>query len=66
MVFGVEAPVAYISNFMTLEPGDIISTRTPAGVGMGQKPPRYLMPGDEIRLGIDGLGEQAQICVSAP
>lgn len=64
MVFGVEALIAYISNFMTLEPGDVISTGTPAGVGMGQTPPKYLKPGDEMRLGIEGLGEQVQSCIS--
>ncbi len=59
MVFGVAALVSYISRFMTLEPGDLIATGTPAGVGMGRKPPRYLKAGDTMRLGIDGLGEQA-------
>lgn len=48
---------------MTLYPGDIISTGTPPGVGMGQKPPRYLKPGDKIGLGIEGLGEQRQQCI---
>lgn len=62
MVFGVAHLVSYISRFMTLHPGDIISTGTPPGVGMGQKPaPVYLKPGDKIRLGIAGLGEQSQI-----
>jgi 2-keto-4-pentenoate hydratase/2-oxohepta-3-ene-1,7-dioic acid hydratase in catechol pathway len=61
MVFGVAHLVSYISRFMTLNPGDVISTGTPPGVGMGQKPaPVYLKPGDEMRLGISGLGEQRQ------
>jgi 2,4-didehydro-3-deoxy-L-rhamnonate hydrolase len=60
MVFGVAHLVSYISRFMTLYPGDLISTGTPPGVGMGQKPQRFLKPGDEIRLGIEGLGEQHQ------
>jgi len=60
MVFGVAALVSYISRFMTLYPGDLISTGTPPGVGLGQKPPLYLVPGDEMRLGIEGLGEQRQ------
>lgn len=61
MVFGVAFLVSYISRFMTLRPGDIISTGTPPGVGLGQKPdPVYLKPGDRIRLGIAGLGEQSQ------
>jgi 2-keto-4-pentenoate hydratase/2-oxohepta-3-ene-1,7-dioic acid hydratase in catechol pathway len=52
--------VSYISQFMVLEPGDVITTGTPAGVGAGFKPERYLKPGDVVRLGIDGLGEQRQ------
>ena len=60
MVFGVAELVSYISRFMTLYPGDLISTGTPPGVGLGQKPPLYLKPGDEMRLGIAGLGEQHQ------
>jgi 2-keto-4-pentenoate hydratase/2-oxohepta-3-ene-1,7-dioic acid hydratase in catechol pathway len=60
MVFGVAHLVSYLSQFMTLHPGDIISTGTPPGVGLGQKPPVYLRPGNTIRLGIDGLGEQQQ------
>ena len=58
MIFGVAHLVSYISRFMSLQPGDIISTGTPPGVGLGQKPPVYLRPGDQIHLGIDGLGEQ--------
>jgi 2,4-diketo-3-deoxy-L-fuconate hydrolase len=58
MVFGVAALVAYVSRFMTLEPGDVISSGTPGGVGLGLKPPVFLKPGDRMRLGIDGLGEQ--------
>ncbi len=60
MVFGCAELVSYISRFMTLLPGDIIATGTPPGVGLGMKPPRYLRPGDTVRLGIDGLGVQEQ------
>jgi 2-keto-4-pentenoate hydratase/2-oxohepta-3-ene-1,7-dioic acid hydratase in catechol pathway len=60
MVFGVQHLVAYVSQFMTLNPGDVITTGTPPGVGMGMKPPVFLKPGDTMRLGIDGLGEQQQ------
>ncbi len=60
MVFGVAHLVSYVSQFMSLQPGDIISTGTPPGVGLGQKPPVYLRPGNSIYLGIDGLGEQRQ------
>ena len=58
MVFGVAHLVAYLSASMTLHPGDVISTGTPPGVGMGMKPPRYLKPGDEVELGVEGLGQQ--------
>jgi len=58
MIFGVAHLVSYISRFMSLHPGDVISTGTPPGVGLGQKPPVYLRDGDHIHLGIDGLGEQ--------
>jgi ureidoglycolate lyase len=60
MVFGVAHLVSYLSQFMSLQPGDVISTGTPPGVGMGQKPPVYLGPGQTVRLGIEGLGEQMQ------
>ena len=60
MVFGPAQLVAYCSRFATLEPGDLITTGTPPGVGMGQKPPVYLKPGQVMRLGIDGLGVQTQ------
>lgn len=60
MIFGVAHVVSYVSQFMTLLPGDIITTGTPPGVGMARKPPRFLKPGDEVTLGGDGLGEQAQ------
>jgi 2-keto-4-pentenoate hydratase/2-oxohepta-3-ene-1,7-dioic acid hydratase in catechol pathway len=60
MVFGVAHLVSYLSRFMTLQPGDIISTGTPPGVGLGQKPPVYLAPGQSICLGIEGLGIQCQ------
>jgi 2,4-diketo-3-deoxy-L-fuconate hydrolase len=59
-VFGVASVVSYVSQFMSLLPGDVISTGTPAGVGMGEKPPRYVNDGDVITLGIAGLGEQRQ------
>lgn len=60
MIFGVEKLVSYVSHFITLHPGDVISTGTPPGVGLGQKPPVYLKVGQTIRLGIQGLGEQTQ------
>jgi 2,4-didehydro-3-deoxy-L-rhamnonate hydrolase len=65
MIFKVPFLVWYISQFMTLEPGDFISTGTPAGVGLGMKPPRYLVAGDVIELEIEGLGRQRQVCVNA-
>lgn len=61
MIFPVAHIISYLSRFMSLQPGDVISTGTPPGVGMGQKPPVYLRPGQVIRLGIAGLGEQRQI-----
>ena len=64
MVFGVAHLVSYISRYMTLMPGDVISTGTPAGVGLGLKPPTYLKPGDVIELGIEGLGRQRQDVVA--
>lgn len=60
MVYGVKYLVSYLSQFMSLHPGDVISTGTPPGVGMGQKPPRYLRDGDVVELGIEGLGTQKQ------
>jgi 2-keto-4-pentenoate hydratase/2-oxohepta-3-ene-1,7-dioic acid hydratase in catechol pathway len=60
MVFGVRFLVSYLSRFMSLRPGDIISTGTPPGVGLGQKPPVFLRAGNVMRLGVDGLGEQRQ------
>jgi 2,4-diketo-3-deoxy-L-fuconate hydrolase len=64
MVFGVAHLVSYLSRFMSLQPGDIISTGTPPGVGLGQKPPVYLRAGNVMRLGVEGLGEQRQRVVS--
>lgn len=61
MVYNVAFLVSYLSQFMSLHPGDVISTGTPPGVGMGMKPPRYLKPGDVVELGIQGLGTQRQI-----
>ena len=60
MVYGVAHLVSYLSQFMTLHPGDVISTGTPPGVGLGQKPPHYLKAGDVVELGITGLGQQRQ------
>ncbi|KQN48137.1 ureidoglycolate lyase [Serratia sp. Leaf50] len=65
MVFKVPQIISYLSRFMSLQAGDIISTGTPPGVGMGQKPPVYLHAGQEIRLGIEGLGEQRQKTIQA-
>jgi 2-keto-4-pentenoate hydratase/2-oxohepta-3-ene-1,7-dioic acid hydratase in catechol pathway len=64
MVYKPAFLVSYISQFMSLQPGDVISTGTPPGVGMGQKPPVYLKSGDVMRLGIEGLGEQRQKVVA--
>jgi 2-keto-4-pentenoate hydratase/2-oxohepta-3-ene-1,7-dioic acid hydratase in catechol pathway len=66
MVYGVAHVVAYLSQFMTLHPGDVISTGTPPGVGMGMKPPQYLKAGDVIELSIDGLGQQHQDVINDP
>ena len=60
MIFSVAKIVSYVSQFMTLLPGDVITTGTPPGVGMGMKPPLFLKKGDVMALGIDGLGEQRQ------
>ncbi|QDC02541.1 fumarylacetoacetate hydrolase family protein [Mesorhizobium sp. 8] len=60
MVYGVAFLVSYLSQFMSLMPGDVISTGTPPGVGLGMKPPRYLKAGDVVELGIEGLGTQKQ------
>jgi 2-keto-4-pentenoate hydratase/2-oxohepta-3-ene-1,7-dioic acid hydratase in catechol pathway len=60
LIFGVDEIVSYVSRFMTLLPGDVIPTGTPSGVGMGFKPPRFLKPGDRMRLSVEGLGEQSQ------
>ena len=65
LIFNVPHMVSYLSQFLTLMPGDVISTGTPPGVGMGMKPPRYLKVGDVMALGIEGLGEQRQTVVSA-
>jgi 2-keto-4-pentenoate hydratase/2-oxohepta-3-ene-1,7-dioic acid hydratase in catechol pathway len=65
MVFNVAQIVSYLSKFMSLQPGDVISTGTPPGVGLGQKPPLYLKPGQTMTLGIEGLGVQTQKTVSA-
>ncbi|MGP6487502.1 fumarylacetoacetate hydrolase family protein [Duffyella gerundensis] len=65
MIFRVPEIISYLSRFMSLQPGDIISTGTPPGVGLGQKPPIYLKAGQVMRLGIEGLGEQRQQTVQA-
>lgn len=66
MIFGVAQIVSYLSRFMALQPGDVIPTGTPPGVGMGQKPPVYLQAGDVVTLGGRGLGEQRQVVREAP
>jgi 2-keto-4-pentenoate hydratase/2-oxohepta-3-ene-1,7-dioic acid hydratase in catechol pathway len=63
MIFGVAALVSYVSRFMSLQPGDVISTGTPSGVGLAQRPPVYLKAGDRVALEIEGLGRQNQLCV---
>jgi 2,4-diketo-3-deoxy-L-fuconate hydrolase len=63
MIFGVAKIVSYVSQFMTLMPGDVITTGTPPGVGLGMKPPLFLKKGDVMTLGIEGLGEQRQVVV---
>ncbi len=65
MIFSVAQLIAYLSEKMVLEPGDVVTTGTPPGVGMGKKPPLYLKAGDTMRLAIVGLGEQRQTVVSA-
>jgi 2-keto-4-pentenoate hydratase/2-oxohepta-3-ene-1,7-dioic acid hydratase in catechol pathway len=66
MVYGVAHVVSYLSQFMTLHPGDVISTGTPPGVGMGMKPPQYLRAGDVVELAIEGLGQQRQDVIADP
>ncbi|KZK78036.1 Ureidoglycolate lyase [Pseudovibrio sp. W64] len=65
MVFDVAKVISHLSQFMSLQPGDVISTGTPPGVGMGQKPETYLKPGDKMELGIEGLGVQKQVTYAA-
>lgn len=64
LIFKIPETVAFLSSVMTLEPGDIVLTGTPAGVGFGRKPPRWLMPGDEVVVRVEGLGELRNICVA--
>ncbi|PTE20070.1 2-hydroxyhepta-2,4-diene-1,7-dioate isomerase [Cereibacter changlensis JA139] len=66
MVYGVKYLVSYLSQFMTLHPGDVISTGTPPGVGLGMKPPQFLKAGDVVELGIEGLGQQRQDVIADP
>ena len=65
MVFGAKHIVWYLSQMMVLEAGDVISTGTPPGVGLGMKPPKFLKEGDVMELAIDGLGTQRQVCKQA-
>jgi len=65
MLFGVYEIVSYISRFMTLLPGDVISTGTPSGVAMGMSPPRYLQAGDRVECGVENLGKLEQLVVSS-
>ncbi len=64
LIFGVDEIVSYVSQFLTLLPGDVIPTGTPSGVGMGLKPPKFLRAGDRMRLSVEGLGEQSQLLVA--
>ena len=65
MVFTVDELVVYLSSLMTLEPGDLLLTGTPEGVGLGRRPPAYLKPGDRVRTGVDGIGELQNLFVHA-
>lgn len=65
MIFTVQQIISYLSNFMSLQPGDVISTGTPPGVGLGMKPPVFLRAGQQMRLGVEGLGEQRQRVIQA-
>ncbi len=65
MAYSIQHLVHYLSQFMTLLPGDVISTGTPSGVGLGFDPPRFLLPGDIVELGINGLGKSSQTAVAA-
>ena len=65
LIFNIPFLISYVSQFMSLLPGDVISTGTPAGVGLGMKPPRFLVKGDVVELGIDGLGVSRQELMSA-
>jgi 2-keto-4-pentenoate hydratase/2-oxohepta-3-ene-1,7-dioic acid hydratase in catechol pathway len=64
LIFGIDEIVSYVSQFMTLLPGDVLPTGTPSGVGLGMKPPQFLKPGDRMRLSVEGLGEQNQRLVA--
>lgn len=67
LIFDIPTIIEHLSQYMTLLPGDVISTGTPAGVGMGLKPePRYLEPGDIVELGIEGLGISRQVAMNDP
>lgn len=66
MVYSVAHVISYLSHFMSLQPGDVISTGTPPGVGMGQKPSRFLKSGDTVELGVEGLGSQRQEVIDDP
>ena len=66
MIFGATTIVAYVSQFMTLNPGDVIFTGTPSGVGSAMDPPRFLQPGDVVELGIEKLGVQRQTIAPPP
>ena len=65
MVFGVSHLISYLSQYMSLQPGDIISTGTPPGVGLSMTPQRFLRAGDVVTLGIEGMGTQRQVCINA-
>jgi 2,4-didehydro-3-deoxy-L-rhamnonate hydrolase len=65
MIFDVPMLISYVTQFIRLLPGDVLTTGTPAGVGLGMKPPQYLRPGDIVELGMDGLGESRQLVVAS-